>query len=54
MAKNTGEGARKGAITGRSQIQTPGGTWVKRDTSTGKFLGFKKSAGPFKGVRKEK
>lgn len=54
MAKNTGYGSRSGAVTGRSQVRTPSGTWVKRDTSSGKFLQAKKSGGSFKGIRKEK
>jgi hypothetical protein len=54
MAKNTGQGSRRGAVTGRSQVQTPSGTWVKRDDSTGRFTQVKKSGGSFKGVRKEK
>jgi hypothetical protein len=54
MAKNTGRGSRQGAVTGRTQVQTPGGTWVKRDTSTGQFIAAKQSGGSFKGVRREK
>ena len=54
MAKNTRRSSRTGAVTGRSQIRTPSGTWVKRDTSTGRFTEAKKSGGSFKGVRKEK
>ncbi len=54
MAKNTKRSARSGAVTGRSQIRTPSGTWVKRDTSTGRFIQAKKTGGSFKGVRKEK
>jgi hypothetical protein len=54
MAKNTGRGSRQGAVTGRSQTRTSSGTWVKRDTSTGRFTDVKKSGGSFKGIRKEK
>lgn len=54
MAKNTGSGFRQGAVTNRSQTQAPNGNWVKRDSSTGKFLDQKSDGGPFKGVRKEK
>jgi hypothetical protein len=54
MAKNTGHGSRKGAVTGRSQTKTSSGTWVKRSTSTGRFMDAKTSGGSFKGVRKEK
>lgn len=53
MAKNTGRGSRQGAVTGRSQVRTSSGTWVKRDTSTGRFVEAKKSGGSFKGIRKE-
>lgn len=53
MAKNTGHGYRRGEVTGRSQVQTPSG-WVKRDTSTGRFMDRKADPAPFKGVRKEK
>jgi hypothetical protein len=54
MAKNTGGGYRKGAVTGRSQTKTSSGHAVKRDTATGRFLDVKSDKGPFKGVRKER
>lgn len=54
MAKNTGRGARTGSVTKRSQLRTASGTWVKRDTTTGRFVQAKKNGGSFKGVRKEK
>lgn len=57
MAKNNppGDGHRVGAVRGRSQTQTTSGHWVKRDTSTGQFMGMKTSTmAPFKGVRREK
>lgn len=55
MARNTGTGTRKGAVTGRSQVYNPTtGNYVKRDTATGKFLDVKSDGTPFKGVRKEK
>lgn len=56
MATNppSGDGHRNGAVTGRSQIQAPNGNWVKRDTSTGRFMDQKTSGGKFKGVRTEK
>lgn len=53
MAKNTGSGSRRGAVTGRSQVRTPTG-WVKRDTATGRFMDKKADPEPFKGVRREK
>lgn len=57
MAKNgkAGDGHRNGQVTGRSQTFNPKTeTWVKRDTSTGKFIDGKSDSNPFKGVRKEK
>ncbi|UAL30075.1 hypothetical protein K8W59_00490 [Nocardioides rotundus] len=54
MAKNTGHGSRRGAVTGRTQTRTTSGTWMKRSSSTGQFIEAKKSGGSFKGVRKEK
>jgi hypothetical protein len=53
MAKNTGHGSRRGAVTGRSQTRTPGG-WVKRNSSTGRFMDRKADSAPFKGVRRER
>ncbi|MBE1426896.1 hypothetical protein H4684_003578 [Desulfomicrobium macestii] len=54
MAKNTGEGYRKGSVNDRSQVQNPKtGQWVKRDTETGKFVDVKEDGEPFKGVAKE-
>ena len=57
MATNppTGDGRRKGAVRQRSQTHNPKtGTWVKRDTATGRFMDMKSDNKPFKGVRKEK
>lgn len=56
MAKNTGEGYRKGAVKDRSQTYNPKtDLWVKRDGDTGRFIDNKTSNdSPFKGVRKEK
>jgi hypothetical protein len=53
MAKNTGSGSRRGAVRGRSQTKSPSG-WVKRNTSTGRFMDKKSNPKPFKGVTKEK
>lgn len=56
MAKNppVGDGHRVGAVRQRSQTQTPAGNYVKRDTTTGRFMEVKTSSKePFKGVRKE-
>lgn len=58
MAKNKpyGDNARVGAVKGRSQVYNPKtDSWVKRDTTTGRFMDVKTSSNsPFKGVRKEK
>ena len=57
MAKNApyGDGKRIGAVKGRSRTKTPSGHFVKRDTTTGRFMDVKTSSKtPFKGVRKEK
>jgi len=55
MAKNTGNGFRRGAVRGRSQMRNPlTRLWTKRDGATGRFLSGKTSAGRFKGVRREK
>lgn len=57
MAKNgqPGDGHRNGAVRERSQTQTPSGHYVKRDTTTGRFMDVKTTdKTPFKGVRKEK
>ena len=53
MAKNTGRGTRAGSVTGRSQFRAASGTWIKRDTSPGRFVQAKKTGGEFKGVRRE-
>ena len=54
MAKNTGEGYRKGSVNDRSQVQnSKTGQWVKRDTETGEFIEVKQDGEPFKGVAKE-
>lgn len=54
MAKNTGDGFRRGAVRGRSQTHNPvTDTWTKRDTETGRFIDGKTGGEPFKGVRKE-
>ena len=52
MAKNTGKGYRIGAVTNRSEFQHPNGTYVKRDTTTGRIMNV--SDNPHKGVRDEK
>ena len=58
MAKNTGDGYRKGAVGSkergnpRSQVETPSGS-RKRDGNTGQFMAGKKDGSDFKGVRRE-
>ena len=57
MAKNrkVGDGHRNGMVKGRSQVLNPRTEqYVKRDTSTGRFMDAKTSGGKFKGVRIEK
>jgi V8-like Glu-specific endopeptidase len=57
MAKNapTGDNARRGQVTGRSQTFNPSnGHWTKRDTATGQFMDQKADSKPFKGVRRER
>ncbi len=54
MAKNTGEGYRKGAVDNRSQFQAPNGNWVKRNADTGRFMDQKTTGDKFKGVRRER
>ncbi|GGD40687.1 hypothetical protein GCM10011514_00960 [Emticicia aquatilis] len=58
MATNKpfGDNARKGSIKERSQVlNTKTELWVKRDSTTGRFMDVKTSSNePFKGVRKEK
>jgi len=58
MATNKpyGDGARKGAVSDRTQVFNPHtGNWVKRDSGNGQFMDVKTSTKtPFKGVKKEK
>ncbi len=53
MAGNTGKSYRKGAVTGRTQLEHPKkkGMFLKRDTKTGRFMSSKTS--PYKGIKKE-
>lgn len=53
MAKNTGKNSRIGAVKSRSQLKGPNGNYIKRDTTTGRFMDQKTSGGKFKGVRTE-
>jgi hypothetical protein len=52
MAKNTGSGSRRGAVKDRVQALNPvTKRYVKIDTSTGRIVDHKKTAGPYKAVR---
>ena len=53
MAKNTGDGFRRGAVSERTQFQMPDGHWVKRNELTGEIMEHKSTPGPFKGIAKE-
>ena len=54
MATNTNKGGRKGAVKNRVQVLNPvTKRWVKLDTQTGRIVDHKKTAGPYKGVRKK-
>jgi hypothetical protein len=53
MAKNTGDGFRRGSVTGRTQFERPDGLYQKRDERTGHFMEVKQSEGKFKGVAME-
>ncbi len=53
MAKNTNDGFRRGAVTGRTQFQRPDGKYQKRDERTGHFMEVKQTDGKFKGVARE-
>lgn len=59
MAKNTGEGHRKGAVDNRTQVKNPKtDKYVKRNRNeesehNGEFMEVKKDGEPFKGVADE-
>ena len=53
--KPKGDNVRIGAVKGRSQtFNDKTNLYIKRDTTTGRFMDVKTSGGKFKGVRKEK
>lgn len=54
MAKNTGEGFRRGSVDDRTQFKAPNGNYVKRDAGSGRFMDQKSGGKPFKGVAREK
>lgn len=59
MAKNTGNGSRKGSVSGRTQVKNPvTGEFVKRDedgtgSGRGRFMDVKQDGEKFKGVAVE-
>jgi hypothetical protein len=54
MAKNTGEGYRRGEVRDRFQTYNPvTDQWAKHDAETGKIMDVKQDGTPFKGVRKD-
>ena len=53
MAKNTGDGYRRGAVTGRTQFLRPDGNYQKRDERNGQLMEVKNDGKPFKGIAKE-
>lgn len=54
MSRNTGKGSRSGAVKNRVQVKNPvTGRYVKIDTQTGRVVDHKKTAGPYKGIRKK-
>ncbi|MGI8545503.1 MAG: hypothetical protein ACR2MD_18760 [Aridibacter sp.] len=59
MAKNTGEGHRKGSVDDRTQVKNPkNDKWIKRNREEGskergQFMEVKKDGESFKGVAEE-
>ena len=54
MATNRGKNSRNGAVKDRSQVYNPStGNYVKRDTSTWRFIDVKSDGKPFRGITKE-
>jgi hypothetical protein len=50
-----GDGHRNGAVRSKTQTYNPKtGTFVKRNSDTGRFMDVKSDGTPFKGVTKEK
>ena len=55
LAKNTGDGSRRGAVRERVQAFNPvTQRYVKIDTNTGRIVDHKKTEGPYKGIREAK
>jgi len=53
LARNTGDGFRRGAVTARTQFRRRDGHWQKRDERTGQLMNVKNDGTPFKGVARE-
>lgn len=54
MARNTGEGHRKGSVKKRTQFESPSENNAKRDTDTGEIMDVKSTdKTKFKGVAEE-
>lgn len=53
MAKNTGNGFRRGAVTGHTQFERRDNLWQKLDEHMGRFMEVKGDGKPFKGVARE-
>lgn len=43
MAKNTGNGSRRGAVKNRSEFKHPNGTYVKRNSQSGRIMNVSKN-----------
>lgn len=54
MAKNTGDGYRRGEVRDRFQTYNPvTDQWAKHDAETGRIMDVKQDGTPFKRVRKD-
>ena len=54
MATNSGNNSRRSVVKDRSQVYNPAtGNFIKRDSTTGRFMEVKKDGTPFKGIKKE-
>ena len=55
MATNTGKNYRKGSVDNRTQLDLDPkrGKFVKRDTTSGRFIDLKQDEKPFKGIAEE-
>lgn len=54
MAINSGKNSRNEPVKDLSQVFNPStGNYVKKDTSTGRFIDVKSDGKPFRGITKE-